>query len=110
MYFIDCHVLLLQGGCFDRTGVTEKAISLFDPHLDVHWPVPDGVQPIISQKDHIAPNLPLPPLEVLRKRILVIGASGQGSYFLSLFITGYRLLGPGLFVFIAKQPALLVYK
>ena len=77
LYFID----ILQGGCFDKSLKTERTVSLFDPVLDIFWPKPKDVMCIISKKDQTALNLDCSELHVApkRKRILIIGASGQGT-------------------------------
>jgi len=72
-------MLYLQGGCYDPS--SEKDTNPFDPFLDISWPKLDAAhQIILSRKDRLAPklnewmDLPTGPL---KKRILIIGASGQ---------------------------------
>ena len=73
----DANVLYVQGGHFNPP--LEVDISPFDKELDIFWPCP-GVRYIMSSKDmnaqtmqHFIPRS----LSFKRKRILVIGASGQ---------------------------------
>ena len=80
------NALYLQEGCFDPS--QENDVSPFDPFINVVWPIHSQEPPILSDKDTNAPHLssrvevPLVP----RKRILIIGASGQiGSAIMEQF-------------------------
>jgi len=71
--------LYLQEGTMNP--VNEADTHPFDPLFGVVWPVPEGVQPVMSAKDTIAPPLsvrrPHLATETPRGRVLVIGGSGQ---------------------------------
>lgn len=80
----DADVLYLQGGCFNSSG--EKDICPFDPTIGIPWPKFSSVtEYIVSQKDQNAPRLldhkslrsSEAELAFQKKRILIIGASGQ---------------------------------
>jgi dTDP-4-dehydrorhamnose reductase/dTDP-4-dehydrorhamnose 3,5-epimerase len=78
--------LYLQEGCFDSA--KEKDTHPFDSFVNVQWPISAELEPTLSQKDTDAPYLsdrltvPSEP----RKRIIVIGATGQiGSALLENF-------------------------
>ena len=77
----DADMLYIQGGCFDPS--TEKDINPFDPFLDIRWPKLDDVQEyILSGKDKVAPNLQEREefdmsIGDPKKRVLIVGASGQ---------------------------------
>jgi len=80
--------LYLQQGTFNP--VNEADTHPFDPLVAVKWPVPPGVEPVMSAKDTIAPPLSVrrPHLATYqsRGRILVIGGSGQvGSALVEAF-------------------------
>lgn len=70
---------LPQEGTFNPP--TEADNHPFDPLFNVQWPVPEGVQPIMSPKDTAAPPLTVrrPHLVGLapRRRVLVIGGSDK---------------------------------
>ena len=71
--------LYLQEGTFNPAN--EADTHPFDPLFAVHWPVPPGVEPVMSAKDTIAPPLSVRRPELAtaspRGRILIIGGSGQ---------------------------------
>ena len=75
----DTCALYLQEGTFNPPA--EADMHPFDPLFNVKWPVPEGVEPIMSAKDIAAPTLATrrPHLVGLepRRRVLVVGASGQ---------------------------------
>jgi dTDP-4-dehydrorhamnose reductase/dTDP-4-dehydrorhamnose 3,5-epimerase len=79
----DSDVLYLQGGCFNPR--SELDVSPFDANLDIYWPKLEDIDTyIMSDKDKRAPNLLLHEEFVgtvarnsPRKRVLIIGASGQ---------------------------------
>jgi len=80
--------LYLQEGTFNP--VNEADTHPFDPLFNVAWPVPKGVEPIMSAKDTIAPPLSVrrPHLATAtpRGRVLIIGGSGQvGSALVEAF-------------------------
>ena len=84
---------ILQSDCFDKSLKTEKTVSLFDPVLDIFWPKPKDVTCIISKKDQTALNWDCSNLQIApkRKRILIIGASGQGkNYLINLKISKFE--------------------
>ena len=71
--------LYLQEGTFNPEN--EADVHPFDPLINVQWPVPAGVEPVMSAKDTSAPILsvrrPHLATRTPRGRVLVIGASGQ---------------------------------
>lgn len=77
----DTCALYLQEGTFDPEH--EQDVHPFDPFVDVRWPIPDGVTPIVSDKDRAAPLLrtrlvgAVAEADYRPTRVLVVGASGQ---------------------------------
>jgi dTDP-4-dehydrorhamnose 3,5-epimerase len=71
--------LYLQEGTMNPAN--EADTHPFDPLFNVKWPVPEGVIPLMSAKDTIAPTLAVrrPHLATAtpRGRVLIIGGSGQ---------------------------------
>ena len=71
--------LYLQEGTMNPAN--EADTHPFDPLFNVKWPVPEGVMPLMSAKDTIAPTLAVrrPHLATAtpRGRVLIIGGSGQ---------------------------------
>ncbi len=54
----------------------ERAIRWVDADIGIHWPLPAGVQPLISGRDAAAPRLPR--RGILLLKVLITGAQGQG--------------------------------
>ncbi|KAK3270365.1 hypothetical protein CYMTET_21233, partial [Cymbomonas tetramitiformis] len=90
-----CTILYLQEGTFDPPNETD--VTLDDPVINIRWRVPEGVIPIISEKDKKAPKLvdlrPHLPISQFRKRVLIIGASGQVGNALTEEFSGYSCIG-----------------
>jgi dTDP-4-dehydrorhamnose reductase/dTDP-4-dehydrorhamnose 3,5-epimerase len=94
-----CTVMYCQEGVFDPS--TEMDVAWNDPLLNIRWSIPHGVEPIISAKDLRAPQLAsrrsdlahMPP----RKRVLVLGASGQVGSALSKRFTKSSYLCVGTY-------------
>jgi len=75
----DTCALYLQEGCFNPA--KEADTHPFDPLVNVQWPVPEGVVPVMSAKDEAAPFLSVRRPKLCgyapRGRVLVIGGTGQ---------------------------------
>eukprot|EP00854_Cymbomonas_tetramitiformis_P013305 gene13305-15723_t len=90
-----CTIMYLQEGTFDPPN--EMDVAWDDPVINIKWRIPDGVTPIISDKDKKAPKLverrPNLPFSQPRKRVLIIGASGQVGNALKEEFSGYNCMG-----------------
>lgn len=84
----DAAVIYCQGGFFEPS-VPQLSASVFDPILSITWPIENPEENvIISDKDKIVEHLGLPAVQCIphRKRILIIGSTGQvGSRFFNIY-------------------------
>lgn len=80
----DAAVIYCQGGFFDKS-IPQHSASVFDPILSIAWPIKNPEENVlISSKDKMVEYLNLPDKRIIphRKRILIIGSTGQvGSTF-----------------------------